>query len=90
MAGRGTGTEPDAGGIASFIAERAITVGNYIKNAPLIEENMSLVFSTRRFRGQSLSFESLALPHPRNLTPRLNLVSDAANASQLAVDLQEP
>jgi hypothetical protein len=28
----GTGTGRDAGGIASFVAERGITVGNYIKN----------------------------------------------------------
>jgi len=36
----GTGTEPDAGGIASFVAERGITVGNYIKNRPSDWENM--------------------------------------------------
>ena len=38
----GTGTEPDAGGIASFVAERGITVGNYIKNRSSYWENMFL------------------------------------------------
>jgi hypothetical protein len=40
MAGRETG--PDAGGIASFVAERGMTVGNYIKNRSSCWENMLL------------------------------------------------
>jgi hypothetical protein len=37
----GTETGRDAGGIASFVAERGITVGNYIKNRSSYWENMS-------------------------------------------------